>query len=74
MGWGTAAPPQTNLRLLFCPPLPLVPPPAVLSAPVVAAWPDGAPRSTYHDLRWAEGLGLLYAAGKDKGVDMYALQ
>lgn len=45
----------------------------VLSAPVEAAWPDGRRRGTYHDIKWNEPLNLLYAAGKDKLVDMYAL-
>ena len=38
-------------------------PHAVLSPPVVAAWPDGRRRSTYHDIKWHEAAGLLYAAG-----------
>ncbi len=46
---------------------------AVLSEPVVMAWPDGRPRSTYHDVKWNEAVGLLYAVGKDKLVDLYAL-
>ena len=59
-----------SLRLL-CPFPPT--PPAVLTAPVVAAWLDGRKRATYHDIKWNEPLGLLYAAGKDKLVDMYTL-
>ena len=39
----------------------------------MAAWPDGRRRATYHDVRWSEAAGLLYAAGKDKVVDVYAL-
>ncbi|KAI3433851.1 hypothetical protein D9Q98_003654 [Chlorella vulgaris] len=45
----------------------------VLSEPVVAAWPDGQPRSIYHELKWNEPLGLLIAVGKDKLVDMFTL-
>lgn len=45
----------------------------MLTAPVVAAWPDGRKRATYHDIKWNEPLGLLFAAGKDKLVDMYTL-
>lgn len=52
---------------------PRLPPLAVLSEPVVASWPDGRPRNTYHDVKWNEALGLLYAVGKDKVVDLYAL-
>lgn len=48
-------------------------PPAVLSEPVVAAWPDGQPRSIYHELKWNEPLGLLIAVGKNKLVDMFTL-
>ncbi|EFN58996.1 hypothetical protein CHLNCDRAFT_137639 [Chlorella variabilis] len=29
----------------------------VLSEPVVASWPDGRPRNTYHDVKWNEALG-----------------
>lgn len=47
--------------------------PAVLSPPVVVAWPDGGRRSTYHDVKWNEAQGLLYAAGKDKCVDILTL-
>lgn len=50
-------PPTDPLRPL--PPCPH----AVLSPPVVAAWPDGHRRSTYHDIKWHEAAGLLYAAG-----------
>jgi hypothetical protein len=45
----------------------------VLSEQVVAAWPDGQPRSIYHELKWNEPLGLLIAVGKDKLVDMFTL-
>ena len=65
----------TSTSPFSLPPLPLPTHPhlAVLTAPVVAAWPDGRKRATYHDLKWNEPLGLLYAAGKDKLVDMFTL-
>ena len=43
----------------------------MLSAPVVAAWPDGRKRATYHDIRWNDSV--LYAGGKDKMIDIYSL-
>lgn len=46
---------------------------AALTQPIVAAWPDGRQRATYHDVRWNEAAGLLYAAGKDKVIDVYAM-
>lgn len=47
--------------------------PAVLSGPLELTWPNGAKRSTYHDVKWNESLNVLLAAGKDKLVDMYTL-
>ncbi|KAL4424815.1 hypothetical protein ABPG77_000855 [Micractinium sp. CCAP 211/92] len=45
----------------------------VLSGPLDLTWPNGAKRSTYHDVKWNESLNVLLAAGKDKLVDMYTL-
>ena len=42
-------------------------------AKVEVAWPGGRRPATYHDVKWNEGAGMLYAAGKDFVVDMYAL-
>ena len=55
----------------LAPALAPVPPPALTR--VEPAWPDGSRRAAYHDVKWNEGRSLLYAAGKDKVVDVFAL-